>query len=754
MGMANPSSRKLHVLVIEDDPFQSALIEKKLSLAAFEVSCCGSISEGLQLASQREFPVAVVDLDLGGESGLDFVQSLSRTSPKTRAIIHSIDTSFETVKKGVNVGIFAYVEKGRIDNQLVDECHRAAAAYFRDRLDSANREIAFQLRLLEAVDHGIIATNTVGEIIYWNRFSEKLTGIASADALGRSILEFISIPPAERSRLGEQMHSGGSWQGEVLFVPDASLETQVLVRLVLSVLKDSEGIQIGSAISIHDLTAIKANEERLERRAKLLEINADLGRIATEIEDRDAFLKHCLTKLHEGLKLEFGHLLLLNPENQSAQSVATVGVENRELLSQCEIINVAELNVQEKIEGFRIPFFDNGKQIGCIEGFFENSRSVSQEKRNFLMSISSLIAGVLLRNSAIHLWRSLFENSLDAVLLVSNEFQIVNVNHAATEVFGYPRTELLGMNAQQLVQKTNGSRMRLLGQTFLKNGQLRGEIELVGKDQNTKVCEFFAVSNILPDIHIAHVRDITQRRASEKLISEQNDQLAHVQRTATIGQMAATLAHEINQPLGAISNFAGGVLCGLEKNSVSPTELASNLRRILNEAIRAGAILSRLRRFISVDLSKFEKTDLNECVRDTMLILNNMFFNANIVVNLALDSHIPPIQVDTISFQQVLVNIFKNSTEAMQSVKGSERRLGVQTFVENGWVQVTIADNGPAISKQAFDSLFTPYQTSKPNGLGMGLCISRSIVEQHNGTMTMHQMQPNGMRTVLRLPIG
>ncbi len=752
--MVNPSSGKLHVLVIEDDPFQSALIEKKLELADFEVSCCKSIAEGLQLASQREFPIAVVDLDLGGESGLDFVQSLSRASPKTRAIIHSIDTSFETVKKGVNVGIFAYVEKGRNDNQLVDECHRAAAAYFRGRLDSANRKIAFQLRLLGAVDHGIIATNTSGGIIYWNRFSEKLTGIASSDALGRSILDFISVSVVDRKLLGKQMNSGGSWQGEVTFKPNLNLKVSVLVRLVLSVLKDSDGNQIGSAISIHDLTAIKANEERLERRAKLLEINAELGRLATEIEDREQFLKHCLTKLNDGLGLKYGQLIMIGPTDQSVSCIASVGDLTAANAGGQKLTNVDELHLQNPIEGFRIPFFDNGKQVGCIEGFFENSRPVSHEKRNFLQSISSLIAGVLLRNSAIHLWRSLFENSLDAVLLVGNDFQIVNVNQAATEVFGYPRTELLGMNAQHLVQKTQDSRMRLLGQTFLKKGQLRGEIELVGKDQQTKVCEFFAVANILPEIHIAHVRDITQKRASEKLISEQNDQLAHVQRTATIGQMAATLAHEINQPLGAISNFAGGVLFGLEKNNVSPTELESNLRRILSEAIRAGAILSRLRKFISVDLSKFEKTDLNECVRDTMLILNNMFFHSNVVVHLELDSHIPPIQVDTISFQQVLVNIFKNSTEAMQSIKASERHLVVKTLCEDGWVNVTIADNGPAVSKAIFESLFKPYQTSKPNGLGMGLCISRSIVEQHNGTMTMSQIQPNGMRTVVRLPIG
>jgi two-component system sensor histidine kinase TtrS len=218
--------------------------------------------------------------------------------------------------------------------------------------------------------------------------------------------------------------------------------------------------------------------------------------------------------------------------------------------------------------------------------------------------------------------------------------------------------------------------------------------------------------------------------------------------------MAATLAHEINQPLGAISNFAGGVLFGLEKNSVSPTELTSNLRRILNEAIRAGAIISRLRRFISVDLSKVEMTDLNECVRDTMLILNNMFSNANIVVILDLDSQIPLIQVDAISFQQVLVNVLKNSTEAMQTMDSGERRLRVHTLCENGWLEVTIEDNGPAISKAIFESLFTPYQTSKPNGLGMGLCISRSIIEQHNGTMTMYQLIPNGMRTVLRLPLN
>ena len=153
---------RTRVLVIEDDHLQSALVRKKLELSSFEVSTCEDIEAGLQLVQMHDFAVAVLDLDLGGQSGFDFVRELTKLNSKTKVVVHSFDDSFKTVKEGLNLGVFAYVEKGRLDNELIDFCRRAESAHLSERLDAANRTIAFQLRLLEVVEHGVSSTAQKG----------------------------------------------------------------------------------------------------------------------------------------------------------------------------------------------------------------------------------------------------------------------------------------------------------------------------------------------------------------------------------------------------------------------------------------------------------------------------------------------------------------------------------------------------------------------------------------------------------------
>ena len=181
--------KRTQVLLLEDDALQAAFIRKRLDLASFEVTVSQDVETGLRHSERQSFAVAIVDLDLSGQSGLDYVRGLIKLRNKTNVILHSVDTSFASVKEGLNLGVFAYVEKGRNDNQLIEYCHRAAAAYLSDNLDAANEAIAFQLRLLEAVDHGIIATDANGKVIYWNRFSEQLTGFSPFEVLGNSIFD-------------------------------------------------------------------------------------------------------------------------------------------------------------------------------------------------------------------------------------------------------------------------------------------------------------------------------------------------------------------------------------------------------------------------------------------------------------------------------------------------------------------------------------------------------------------------------------
>ena len=636
---------RTRVLLMEDDESQAALIRKKLQQAFFDVTVCQDVETGLRLSEEQKFVVAIVDLDLGGKSGFDFVRGLNRIGINTKVILHSVDSTFESAKDGLNLGVFAYVEKGRHDNQLIEQCHRAAAAYLSENLDVANEEIAFQLRLLEAVDHGIIATIMDGSIVYWNRFSENLTGFSQMESMGKSIFDFLLLEPNERQLVQRQIQSGGIWQGECKLRMNSRGSEPIFVRLVISVLRDSRGVIMGSVISYHDLSEAKQHEQRLEQRANLLAINAELGRLAVVITDRNTFLRQVIKKIDDGLSLGSGRVLLTNATSKTIETLANVGLNSRAALGEIQLIDVDQLQLGESIDGFRIPLHENENLIGFIEGEFNSARIVGQENRGFLQSVSSLVSGVLLRNWTTHLW------------------------------------------------------------------------------------------------HL-----------SEKLISEKQDQLTHAQRTSTLGQIAATLAHEINQPLGAICNFTGGLLYGLKKSGSTDSELSETLELVHGEATKAGVIVNRLRKYLTLDVFQLQRMDVNTCIHDTLKILKNLISNANAVTRLELDSSGAIIEADPIRIQQVLVNVIKNSVEAIHGIEQTERSVRITTSTVDNWVQICILDNGPALANSEIADLFKPYHTTKPGGLGMGLCISRSIIEQHQGSMNMTQMIPNGMLTTIRIP--
>jgi PAS domain S-box-containing protein len=754
MNDINREPKRTQVLLIEDDESQAALIRKKLKPLFFDVVVCHDVEVGLKLSREQNFAVAIVDLDLGGQSGLDFVRGLNQTRCKTNVILHSVDSTFESAKEGLNLGVFAYVEKGRNDNQLVEQCHRAAAAYLSDNLDVANEEIAFQLRLLDSVDHGIIATSTDGKIVYWNRFSENLTGLSQKESLGKSVFDVFLLGPNDRQLVQRQIETGGIWQGECKLQLNSGESAPIFVRVAISVLRDSRGILIGSVIAHHDLSSVKQNEQRLERRAKLLAINADLGRLAVEITDRNTFLRQVIEKIDEGLSLECGRVLLTHPTGETIETLATVGNNSKGALGAFPLTSEDQLLFDESTNSFRIPFSENGKLIGFIEGEFKSARKFGQEKKDFLQSVSSLVSGVLLRNWATHLWQSLFEHSLDALFIANDQGQFSNFNQEACELLGYSRGELSKLSLVDLAVVDRSQNSLALIHQLIAKRKLRGELELIRKDKTVLLVEFLAVANILPGVHIAHVRDITGRKLSEKLISEQQDQLTHAQRTSTLGQIAATLAHEINQPLGAISIFSGGLLYGLKKSDSSDSELSDTLELIHGEALKAGVIVNRLRKYMTPNALHLKRIDVNTSIHDTLKILKHLLSDSNSFVRLELESSLPMVEVDPIRMQQVLVNVIKNSLEAIQSIERTERIVRLTTRSVDNLVQICISDNGPALADFEIADFFKPYHTTKPGGLGMGLCISRSIIEQHRGTMNMTQMIPNGMLTTIQIPVA
>ncbi|MBX3393837.1 MAG: PAS domain S-box protein [Phycisphaerae bacterium] len=230
------------------------------------------------------------------------------------------------------------------------------------------------------------------------------------------------------------------------------------------------------------------------------------------------------------------------------------------------------------------------------------------------------------------------------------------------------------------------------------------------------------------------------------------DQLAHVQRVATMGEMATGLAHEINQPLAAITTYTQGCLRRLETSDADSAGLLGPLREIAGQAQRAAEIVRRLRAFVRKDRPALTSINVNQLALEATRMLSADAATHGIQVGLELADGVPTINADPIQFEQVLLNLIRNAMEAVSLRADEPKRVSVQTRWERpDRVHVEVRDNGPGISPEALNRLFEPFHTTKPDGLGMGLPISRSIIGSFGGRLDCIESAPG--RTVFRIVV-
>lgn len=250
-------------------------------------------------------------------------------------------------------------------------------------------------------------------------------------------------------------------------------------------------------------------------------------------------------------------------------------------------------------------------------------------------------------------------------------------------------------------------------------------------------------------------REISERhRAEEKARSHQN-QLAHVWRVSTMGEMATTLAHELNQPLSAISNFARGCVRRIEIGVDKPHEIIDALRQISTQSERAANIISHIRAFVRKDEPSVADIDANEMVSEitTLMAAEARRHDATLILDLSRD--IPLVVADKVQVEQVILNLISNGLEAMNANKDRSRTLTIRVQkTAVGEVEIAVHDTGPGLPPGAADKIFDPFFTTKSEGLGMGLSISRSIVEAQGGRLWLEQDKRTGTTFHFTLPIS
>jgi C4-dicarboxylate-specific signal transduction histidine kinase len=250
---------------------------------------------------------------------------------------------------------------------------------------------------------------------------------------------------------------------------------------------------------------------------------------------------------------------------------------------------------------------------------------------------------------------------------------------------------------------------------------------------------------------VAFLRDITERKQAESQANELRDTLAHSKRVSIMGEIASGLAHELNQPLGAIHLDANTALFLAQE--LDTPGLPECLRRISEQSFRAGEIIRRMRSFIRRDSSHKAPEDINRLVREVLMLLGDNLSENAVTVDLNLAERLPPIVVDGIQIQQVLVNLIRNASEAMAQNVDAQRVLSLRTERIENEVRVSISDTGCGLDRDIAAKLFFPFQTTRPAGLGLGLSICRTLVEAHNGRIDVHPNPDRGTTFLFTIPV-
>lgn len=229
-------------------------------------------------------------------------------------------------------------------------------------------------------------------------------------------------------------------------------------------------------------------------------------------------------------------------------------------------------------------------------------------------------------------------------------------------------------------------------------------------------------------------RDITERKWGEEQARRHQTELARVARLSTMGEMATGIAHELNQPLAAIANFARGCLRRLRGGDVAPDDLLQPLEEICAQAERAGEVMRHVRDFVRKRETRMTAVDINRVVQGAAKLTELECRQNHAVVMLDLVPGQPRVWADSIMIEQVICNLIRNSVEAMAEARSPVRRVNLSTSRPDGdTVEIVVGDTGPGIDGALIDRVFDQFFTTKPEGVGMGLSISRSIVESHGG---------------------
>lgn len=339
-----------------------------------------------------------------------------------------------------------------------------------------------------------------------------------------------------------------------------------------------------------------------------------------------------------------------------------------------------------------------------------------------------------------HRWRAVYENSAAGIALTDLDGQVLAANPAFQTMLGYDEAELQKMTLEELTPANDRkvTQYRLAHLVAEGTGEYHVQRRYERKDRtilwtNASISLIPGTETMAPML-LRIVDDITERKQAQDALAKAKRELSRVTRETTLGEMAASIAHEVNQPLSAIVANGQACLRWLTAEPSNEREAQDAVQRIVRDANRASDVIARIRGFLKRGDSLRVPVQLDEIVDDVFKILQETVANRHLALRLTVEPNLPNVAADRIQLQQVFLNLVTNAIDAMSLTLEPERIVEVDIHSgASNTVLVSVKDSGIGLAPHQTDHIFDAFYTTKPDGIGLGLAISRSIIESHHG---------------------
>lgn len=358
-------------------------------------------------------------------------------------------------------------------------------------------------------------------------------------------------------------------------------------------------------------------------------------------------------------------------------------------------------------------------------------------------------------------WLGLYENTAVGIALADRDGKILSANPALQRMLGYGPDDIAGVS---LIALTDAAERATTERKVhdLMDGELPAyhtQKRYVRRDGSYLWANVFAsripaMAEDGPMLAII-VEDITSRLEAERSLAATRAELARVSRFTAMGELVASIAHEVNQPLSAVVTNSHAALRWLSLPTPNLEEVSAALHRVSRDATQAGAVIARIRKFLRAGEIRREAVDVPRLIDDLLQMLQAMLSESGVRVVVDLPANLPPLTADPVQLQQVILNLVVNAVDALRDLPAARREVTIVVAPdEAGGLRFSVRDRGPGVAAVGEERLFDAFYTTKPDGLGMGLAISRSIVENHGGRLWLDPSVEPGACFVFTLPDG